>query len=223
MGDGLNKDGTKLENGATMSKSCYRRNGWGSRLPRVGLLAGFCLTLGLASGCRRDMQDQPKYIPLRQSDFFGDQRSARPLVADTVARGDLRADDHLYTGMVDGKPAETFPFPITREVLERGRQRFNIYCSPCHDYAGYGNGIVVQRGFRRPPSYHIDRLRQAPPGYIFDVITNGLGAMYSYASRVEPRDRWAIVAYIRALQLSQNAHLTDVPGPEREQLEKTTR
>ncbi len=168
------------------------------------------------------MQDQPKYVPLRESDFFGDSRSARPLVADTVARGELRDDDHLYTGMVGGKPAETFPFPVTRQVLERGRQRYDIYCSPCHDNAGYGNGMVVQRGFRRPPSYHIDRLRNAPPGYFYDVISNGLGAMYSYASRIRPEDRWAIIAYIRALQLSQNARVEDVPEAQRDQLQRTS-
>ncbi len=197
----------------------YGRDG-GFRRSR--LLLGLASVLVWFGGCRRDMQDQPKYIPLRQSDFFGDGRSARPLVADTVARGQLREDDHLYTGMVGGKPAETFPFPVTRQVLERGRQRYDIYCSPCHDNAGYGNGMVVQRGFRRPPSYHIDRLRAAPPGYFYDVITNGLGAMYSYASRVPPEDRWAIVAYIRALQLSQNARMADVPESEREQLQRTT-
>lgn len=168
------------------------------------------------------MQDQPKYIPLRDSGFFGDNRSARPVVEGTVARGHLREDDLLYRGKVDGAPAAAFPFPVTAEILERGRERYDIYCSPCHGGAGYGDGMIVRRGFRKPTSFHIDRLREAPPGHFFDVITNGFGAMYSYASRVKPRDRWAIAAYIRALQLSQNARIDDVPASERGQLQRGT-
>ncbi|MGC9997485.1 MAG: cytochrome c [Terriglobia bacterium] len=168
--------------------------------------------------CRLDMHVQPKYKPLDSSNFFGDGRSVRPEVPGTVAHGHLRTDELLYTGKVNGVPADLFPFPITRQVLERGRERFNIYCSPCHDYTGSGRGLVVQRGFPPPPSYHIDRLVKAPAGHFFDVITNGYGAMYSYAARVDPQDRWAIVAYIRALQLSQHAALDDVPAPEREPL-----
>jgi cbb3-type cytochrome c oxidase subunit III len=164
------------------------------------------------------MHDQPKYESLEASTFFPDGRSSRPLVPGTVARGQLREDTHLYEGKVAGKPAETFPFPIDLKILERGRQRYNIYCSPCHDRLGNGDGMVVRRGFRRPPSYHIERLRQAPPGYLYDVITNGFGAMQDYAAQVPVRDRWAIVAYIRALQLSQNAHLNDVPEAERQNL-----
>jgi mono/diheme cytochrome c family protein len=169
-------------------------------------------------GCRLDMHVQPKYNPLDPSSFFSDGRSARPEVSGTVAHGHLRTDELLYTGKLNGAPADAFPFPVTREVLERGRARYNVYCSPCHDYAGSGNGMVVQRGFPPPPSYHIERLVRAPAGHFFDVISNGYGAMYSYAARVTPEDRWAIVAYIRALQLSQHAALEDVPAEEREHL-----
>ncbi|RMF65917.1 MAG: cytochrome c [Calditrichaeota bacterium] len=170
------------------------------------------------SACRQDMHDQPRYEPLEASSFFEDGLSARALVPGTVPRGELRNDDHLYRGRVDGELATTFPFPITEQVLRRGRERYNIYCSPCHDYLGYGHGMIVQRGFRPPPSFHIDRLRNVPVGHIFDVITNGLGAMYSYADRISPRDRWAIVAYVRTLQFSQNATIEDVPAEEQERL-----
>ncbi len=166
------------------------------------------------------MHDQPKYIPLRSSDFFPDGRSARPPVEGTVARGQLRDDVHFYTGMIDGKPAETFPFPITRAILERGRERFNVTCAPCHSRLGDGNGIIVQRGYRRPESFHTDRLRKAAPGYHFDVMTRGFGAMPDYAAQVTPQDRWAIAAYVRALQLSQKAALDDVPAAERKRLEE---
>ncbi len=178
------------------------------------------LALAATAACRQDMHNQPKYIPLRPSDFFGDGRSERPLLEGTVARGHLKDDVAFYTGKgPDGKPVDGFPFPITREVLDRGQNRFNIYCTPCHGHLGNGNGMVPQRGFRHPPTYHQDRLRKVPDGYIFDVITTGFGAMQDYSAQVEPRDRWAIVAYIRALQLSQNATVADVPAGERAQLE----
>jgi cytochrome c553 len=141
-------------------------------------------------------------------------------VAGTVARGQLRDDELLYTGRVDGRYSEVFPFPIDRAVLERGRQRFNIYCSVCHDQLGNGQGMIVQRGFRPPPSLHEERLRKAPPGLLFDVITNGFGVMWSYADRIETRDRWAIAAYIQALQLSQNARIEDLPEAERSRLSR---
>jgi len=177
------------------------------------------LVLAGTAACRQDMQDQPKYIPLRPSTFFGDGRSERPLIEGTVARGHLNEDTVFYTGKgPDGKFADTFPFPVTKEVILRGQQRFNIYCTPCHDYTGNGDGMVVRRGFRHPPSYHIDRLRQVPNGYIFDVMTNGFGAMPSYALQVQPADRWAIVSYVRALQMSENASLNDVPADARGQL-----
>jgi mono/diheme cytochrome c family protein len=166
------------------------------------------------------MHDQPRYKPLARSTFFADDRSARPLVADTVARGQLREDEQLYTGKVAGKPATTFPFPVTAEVLERGRQRFDIYCTPCHGPLGRGDGMIVQRGFKRPPTFHSDQARQLPPGFFFDVITNGFGAMADYSAQVPVRDRWAIVAYIRALQLSQHAAVDDVPAAKRGDLER---
>ena len=165
------------------------------------------------------MHDQPKFIPLRGSEFFADGRSARPLIEGTVARGHLNDDEAFYTGKgPDGKPLDTFPFPVTKDVIERGEDRYNVYCSPCHDRLGNGNGMIVSRGFRKPPSYHTDRLRQVPNGYIYDVITNGFGAMQDYSAQIPPRDRWAIVAYVRALQLSQNASLNDVPADARAQL-----
>ena len=182
---------------------------------RFGLLS-VCVVF--FAGCRLDMHIQPKYKPDEPSTFFEDGRSDRPEVNGVVARGHLRVDQQFYTGRVNGVVVNTFPFPITREVLDRGRERFNIYCSPCHDYTGSGHGMIVQRGFPAPPSYHIDRLRQAPVGHFFEVITDGYGAMFSYASRISPKDRWAIVAYIRALQLSQHATLNDVPAQERAEL-----
>ena len=176
------------------------------------------ISLLFIPACQQQMADQPRYKPLAKSNFFGDERSARLLVPGTVAQGELRADEHFYSGKSGGKPVETFPFPITRGVLERGRERFNIYCSPCHDRVGAGQGIVVRRGFRPPPSLHINRLREAPVGHFFDVMTNGLGAMPDYTEQVSPRDRWAIAAYIRALQLSQHAALADLTEKERQQL-----
>jgi mono/diheme cytochrome c family protein len=164
------------------------------------------------------MQVQPKYQPEDPSLFFEDGRADRPAVPGTVARGYLRADGHLYSGRVNGVIADSFPYPVTRQVLERGRERYNIYCTPCHDYTGSGQGIVVQRGFPPPPSYHLERLRQAPVGHFFEVMTNGYGTMASYASRVSPEDRWAIVAYIQALQLSQHGTVADVPSGQRAQL-----
>ena len=189
-------------------------------VPRGARIAVAAALLVCLSGCRLDMHEQPRYNPLAKTDFFGDGRSARPVVQGTVARGHLRLDEHLYTGKVNGQLATTFPFPITRQDLERGRERYDIYCAPCHDKAGTGHGMIVLRGFPPPPSYHIQRLREAPVGHFFDVITNGLGNMYAYDSRVNPEDRWRIVAYIRVLQLSQSATLADLPAAERERLEK---
>ncbi len=171
--------------------------------------------------CRQDMQDQPRYKPLAASDFFKDGAAARPQVPDTVARGEARLDSLLYTGKVDGVLVDEFPFPVTKAVLDRGQQRFDIYCSPCHGPLGDGDGMVVRRGFKiLPPSYHIDRLRDAPAGHFFDVMTNGFGAMQDYRAQVSVPDRWAIAAYIRALQLSQHATLTDVPSAERATLDR---
>jgi mono/diheme cytochrome c family protein len=169
----------------------------------------------LVAGCRQDMHVQPRYEPEDPSTFFADGRSERPPVEGTVARGHLRTDELLYTGRVNGAVADIFPFAITAPDLSRGRERYNIYCSPCHDYTGGGNGMIVQRGFPSPPSFHLERLRQAPAGHFFEVMTNGFGLMYSYASRVSPEDRWRIAAYIRALQLSQHGSAGDVPDFER--------
>ena len=180
-------------------------------MPIFRRFAIFALCVLLLAACRLDMHIQPRLNPLAKSDFYTDQRSARPPVEGTVARGDLREDTYFYTGKFGNTPGDYMPFPVTADVMTRGRERFNIYCSPCHSRLGDGNGMIPQRGFQRPPSYHIDRLRKAPLGYFFDVMTNGFGAMPDYASQISPRDRWCIVAYIRALQLSQNASTAEVP------------
>lgn len=164
------------------------------------------------------MHDQPKYTPFKQSDFFADQRSARPAIEGTVARGQLHEDELLHTGKADGQPAAVFPFPIDMAVMQRGRQRYDIFCSPCHGLTGEGDGMVVQRGYRRPPSLNVDRLRAAAPGHIYDVISNGFGAMPDHAAQVPVHDRWAIVAYIRALQLSQYAAAATLPPDAQGQL-----
>ncbi len=170
------------------------------------------LLLALTSACRIDMHVQPRINPLARSDFFADQRGARLPVEGTVARGQLHEDTYFYTGKIGNNPGDYMPFPVDKGVLDRGRERFNIYCAPCHSRVGDGNGFVPSRGFtRRPPSYHIPRLQKAPLGYFYDVITNGFGIMPDYASQIPPQDRWSIVAYIRALQLSQNATMADVP------------
>ena len=166
------------------------------------------------------MHNQPKFVPLRASEFFGDARSARPLVEGTVARGHLGDDVLLNTGKIDGKPVDQFPFPVTAETMARGRERFDVFCSPCHGRTGLGDGMVVRRGYRKPPSYAIDRLLAAPAGYFFDVITNGFGAMPDYRAQIPVPDRWAIVAYVRALQLSAHATLADVPPADRAALDR---
>jgi mono/diheme cytochrome c family protein len=181
-------------------------------MANVRQLAPLVLLVVMA-GCRLDMHVQPRYNPLAKSDFFPDQRAARPPVEGTVARGDERADSYFYTGKIGNNDGDYLPFPVTQQVLQRGRERFNIYCSPCHSRVGDGSGIVPSRGFaRKPPSYHIERLRKAPIGYFFDVATNGFGIMLDYSAQISPRDRWCIAAYIRALQLSQNATMADVPA-----------
>jgi mono/diheme cytochrome c family protein len=173
------------------------------------------MILTLSTGCelRKKMYDQPRYETYSESDFFEDGSSARPLVEGTVARGFLREDDHYYRGFVDGKYASSFPdrIEVTEALLRRGQERFDIYCSVCHDYAGYGNGMVVQRGFKQPETFHSDRLRGMPDGYYYHVISEGFGMMPSYAYQIKPEDRWAIVAYVRTLQFSQYAPMEDVP------------
>lgn len=176
------------------------------------LLPALLALVALTAGCRLDMHLQPYYRPMAKSDFFNDDRSARLPVEGTVARGDLRDDAYLYTGKIGNALGDYMPFPVTKEVLERGRERFNITCTPCHGRVGDGNGFIPTRGFRQPPSFHIDRLRKAPIAYFFDVDTNGFGVMPDYAAQVAVRDRWCIAAYIRALQLSQNATSGDVPA-----------
>ncbi len=177
------------------------------KLSSLGLFAIFAFT-----GCRQDMHDQPRFKPLAKSDFYADLRSARQPVEGTVARGQLHEDTYFYTGKAGNLFGDYMPFAVTPDVLARGQQRFNIYCAPCHSRTGDGNGMIVQRGFRAPPSYHTDRLRKAPLGYFFDVMTNGFGAMPDYAAQIPAHDRWAIVAYIRALQLSQAATPADAPA-----------
>jgi hypothetical protein len=170
------------------------------------------LVITLSAACRIDMHVQPRVNPLARSDFFTDQRSARPPVEGTVARGQLHDDTYFYTGKLGSSPGDYMPFPVTKEVLERGRERYNIFCAPCHSRVGDGNGFVPSRGFaRKPPSFHIQRLQKAPLGYFYDVMTNGFGTMPDYASQISPQDRWNVVAYIRALQLSQSASMADVP------------
>ena len=197
-----------------------RYRGIRARFAGHAWLLAICVAL-LLTGCRLDMHVQPRYNPYDPSDFFADGRSERPPVEGTVARGEIVSGPGqvVFTGMLNGREVDAFPFPITRAVLDRGRERYNIFCTPCHGWTGDGDGIVVQRGFRPPPSYHIDRLRQAPVGHFFSVITNGFGAMYPYGYRILPRDRWAIVAYIRALQLSRQAKIADVPDAERSKLQ----
>jgi mono/diheme cytochrome c family protein len=174
---------------------------------------GLLLVLAVTSACRQDMHDQPRYKPQARNDFFPDMRASRELVDGTVARGQLHEDTYFYTGKVGNNPGDAFPFAVTQQVLERGQQRYNIFCAPCHSRVGDGKGMIPSRGFSRmPPSYHIERLQKAPAGYFFDVITNGLGIMQGYSAQIPAQDRWAIIAYIRALQLSQNASAAELPS-----------
>lgn len=177
---------------------------------RLLVLVSAAACLFFCAGCRylrQDMADQPKNKPLSPSEFFDDGRSERPLVENTVARGSL-ADDELFVP----KDSNNFPLSVNQELLNRGEDRYKIFCTPCHGLQGDGNGMVAMRGMKHPPSFHQDRLRQAPNGYFYDNITNGFGAMYGYSAQIPPRDRWAIIAYVRALQLSRNAKVSDLPG-----------
>jgi len=181
----------------------------------VFVVACGVVCLALLAGCslKQDMAHQPKNRPLSPSDFFSDGRSERPLLENTVAHGSL-ADDALFVP----KESNNFPLPVSLELLERGEGRYKIFCTPCHGQQGDGNGMITLRGMKHPPSYHQDRLRQVPNGYLYDVITNGFGAMYGYSAQIPPRDRWAIVAYVRALQLSRNAKVADLPPDLREKV-----
>jgi mono/diheme cytochrome c family protein len=183
-------------------------------------LAALLLVVASGAACRQDMHDQPRMKPLRGSVMFPDGRSARPFVVGTVARGSLREDQAYFAGRTGDGFVTELPVKVTPELLQRGQERFGIFCAPCHGRTGGGNGMVVQRGFKAPPSYHTDRLRAMPVGYIYDVATNGFGAMAGYAAQVPPADRWAIVAYVRVLQYSQHAPLADLPGAGRNELEK---
>jgi mono/diheme cytochrome c family protein len=186
-----------------------------SHIFSIGAAGLACLTL---AACRQDMHDQPRYKPLAESQFFSDHRASRPMVEGTVARGHLRIDEARYTGKVGGEDIDQFPIPITKEDIQRGQTRFNIYCTPCHSKVGDGNGMVVLRGFRQAASFYEDKLVHAPVGHFYDVITNGFGAMPSYASRILPDDRWRLIAYIRALQLSESATISDVPADQQKDL-----
>lgn len=203
------------------ARAWFASGRWSRRLAAGAALAAL-------SGCQ-DMYDQHRYEPFESSAFFDDGASSRPLVAGTVPREDprdlpdVKDRELLLTGLRDGIPSRSAPFPVDRAVLERGRERYRIYCTPCHGELGDGKGIIVQRGFTSPPSYHDDRLREAPLGHFFQVITQGHGAMYSFASRVAPQDRWAIASYIRALQLSQNAKVSDLPPEDRGKIEEASK
>jgi Cytochrome C oxidase, cbb3-type, subunit III len=173
----------------------------------------------LATACTQKMAVQPYHRPYTPSEVFADGSSARPIPADTVARGHTQDDTLLFTGKdSNGQDSTEFPFPVTRDILQRGHDRFEIYCAPCHGYTGDGDGVVVQRGFNAPPSYNSDRLRQAPVGHFFEVVSNGFGAMPSYSAQIPVADRWAIIAYIRALQLSQHASVDDAAPEAQSQL-----
>jgi mono/diheme cytochrome c family protein len=186
-------------------------------MPIASLRTAVAVGLAVAAlaGCRQDMHNQPKYKGFRENVFYADLRSARPLVDGVVARGHLDEDPAFYKGKGPNGPLAANPLGSGADVLARGQERFNIYCSPCHDRTGSGDGMIVQRGYKQPPSFHTDRLRNLPDGYFFQVMTNGFATMPPYRAQVPPRDRWAIVAYIRALQLSQHATLADVPEADR--------
>ena len=179
--------------------------------------------VAVIAGCHRDMRDQPRYETLEASALFTNGQSARPAPKGTIARGRLIDDEPFYTGKsADGQFIQHVPLTLARDLLTRGQERFNIYCSPCHGRTGAGDGMIVRRGFRQPPNYTIERLRSAPAGHFFDVMTRGFGAMPAYGPQISPRDRWAIVAYLRVLQISQHATMDDVPDAERANLMEAT-
>jgi mono/diheme cytochrome c family protein len=187
----------------------FRRRG-------LSLIAALAL---FGAACRQDMHDAPRYEPFEASATFPDGRASRTPPNGTVARGWLREDEALYTGKVNGQLVEAVPFAVTHDDLKRGQERFNIFCTPCHGRLGDGQGMVVQRGLRQAASYHQDRLRQERIGYFYDVITNGFGAMQGYAEQVPVRDRWLIASYVRVLQYSQHAPVSDLPADRRRELD----
>lgn len=195
-----------------------------TKLHTTRWVAALALATAVSAGCRQDMHDAPRYDPLEKSDFFANGSSARQLVAGTVARGHLNEDAYLHTGKgPDGLPVAAFPFAISRADLDRGQQGFNSFCAPCHGQTGEGNGMVVQRGYRQAPSFHLDRLRTMPVGYFYDVMTNGFGVMPDYRAQIAVEDRWKIVAYIRALQLSRQVTTASVPADVLKQLQSGAR
>jgi mono/diheme cytochrome c family protein len=185
------------------------------RRHRLGLALGVCLA---AAACRQDMHDQPRYDPLEHSSFFPDGRTSRPW-AEGVVPEDAPGAGALETGRDNGEPVQRLPVALTLDLVRRGRTQYDVFCAPCHDRTGAGNGMIVQRGFRRPPSLQEAWLIESPDGHFFDVVTNGFGVMPSYGPQIAVEDRWAIVAYVRALQLSQRATLADVPAASRGALE----
>jgi mono/diheme cytochrome c family protein len=187
------------------------KTSWASSARALAVTAAGAALL-FAAGCRQDMQDQPKMIPQRESQFFADGRSARPQVLNTVARNQLHEDEYFYTGLVNGKEQDALPFPATIEVLERGQERFNVYCTPCHSRVGNGLGMIVDRGYKPAGNFHDPKRLAEPLSHYFWVMSNGYGAMPDYSAQLPPQDRWAVAAYIRALQLSQNAKPADVPS-----------
>jgi hypothetical protein len=203
----------RIQKGCPTLARFLHKGGNSIRLQR-GLFVSLTLISAITTtACRLDMHVQPRENPLSRTEFFPDHRSERPPVEGTIARGQLHEDSYFYTGKIGNNPGDAMPFPVTREVLDRGRERYNIFCAPCHSRVGDGNGFVPSRGFARmPPSFHIVRLQKVPIGYLYDVITEGFGTMPDYASQIPPQDRWNIVAYVRALQLSQNASMSDVPA-----------
>ncbi len=182
------------------------------RLARQISLVGSLSAIAFLAGCRQDMHNQPKFIPQRGTTFYADGRSVRPQVENTVARGQLHADTYLYTGMIGGKEGDMMPFPVTDRVMERGQERYNLYCTPCHSRVGNGKGMIVQRGYKQAADYHDAKRMAQPIGHYFNVMSHGYGAMPDYAAQLTVPDRWAVAAYIRALQLSQAAKLSDVPA-----------
>ena len=182
------------------------------RTARAVVLGAATASMLVLAGCRQDMQDEPKFFPQRGTTFYTDGRSVRPQVANTVARNQGSEGSYFYTGLVNGKEGDGLPIDLTAETMARGQERYNVYCTPCHSRVGNGDGMIVQRGYRPAGDFHTDRLRNAPLGHFFAVMTNGYGAMPDYAAQVTPQDRWAIAAYIRALQLSQDAKQADVPA-----------
>ena len=194
-----------------MQATGTRLRGAEKTMPGTRKLAGLSTLMAMLAlaGCRQDMQNQPKFIPQRGTTFFASGRSVRPQVEDTVARNQMDQDAYFYTGIQDGKEGDGLPLPLNAATLERGQERYNIYCAPCHSRVGNGAGMIVQRGYRPAGNFHTDRLRNAPLGHFFTVMTNGYGAMPDYSAQLTPADRWAVAAYIRALQLSQNAKPAD--------------